>query len=430
MSFAPEFADYLKDLCSVLGHKNRHESFKGYCSALMLPIERKSVEPLAAHIDPENVRSRHQSLHHFVADAPWSDRKLLDRVTEKVVEAAGTQDQWYWIIDDTGMPKKGTHSVGVSHQYCGQLGKQSNCQVSVSVSMATESFSLPIDYRLYLPTSWTDDPERCADVGVPEDVEFRTKQQIALKQLEHCCERSVPTGIVAADSAYGSDTAFRDGLDALGLHYAVAIRSNTLVWPPGIKPRAPGRYKGTGRKPTRQQIVKGKEPQQVEDLAHALDDKQWRKITWSEGSSEKMSSTFAFVRVRVAPKNHLSKELREEQWLVIEWPENAEEPANYWLSNLPQTCTKKQIVKSAKIRWRIERDYQELKQELGLNHYEGRNWRGYHHHASLCIAAYGFLIIQRLNYPEGKKNRRQHKKFALPEDYIPRGGATHAATCV
>ena len=430
MSFATDYADYLNDLCAVLGHKNRHESFIGYCSALVLPIERKSVEPLAAHIDPQNVRSRHQSLHHFVADARWSDRRLLDRVTEKVVEAANSDDQWYWIIDDTGMPKKGTHSVGVSHQYCGQLGKQSNCQVSVSLSLATESFSLPVDYQLYLPKSWTDDPARCASVGVPEEIEFSTKQQIALRQLQQCCERAVPTGTVAADSAYGSDTAFRDGLEALGLDYAVAIRSNTLVWPPGVKPGAPIKYKGVGRKPTRRQIVKGREPQQVEQIAYSLDDKQWRKVTWAEGSSEQLSSRFAFVRVRAAPKNHLSDQLREEQWLVIEWPENAAAPENYWLSNLALSCTKRQIVKSAKIRWRIERDYQELKQELGLNHYEGRNWRGYHHHASLCIAAYGFLNIQRLKYPEGKKNQRQRKKLTLPTEYIPRGAATDAAPCV
>ena len=430
MSFASEFADYLEDLCAVLGHKDRHTSFKGYCSALMLPIERKSVEPLAAHIDPKNVRSRHQSLHHFVADAPWSDRKLLDRVTQKVIESAGTSDQWHWIVDDTGMPKKGKHSVGVSHQYCGQLGKQANCQVAVSVSLANQSLSAPIDYRLYLPKSWVEDPERCAHVGVPGEIEFQTKQQIALAQLAGACERGIPRGIVTADSAYGSDLDFRDGVQALGLDYTVAIRSNTLVWPPGTTPRSPKRYKGIGRKPTRQRIAKGHEPQHVEQIANSLDDKQWRRVTWAEGTNDVLWSRFAAVRVRVAPKNHLSAELREEQWLVIEWPETAEEPANYWLSSLSASSTKKQLVKSAKVRWRIERDYQELKQELGLNQYEGRSWRGFHHHASLCIAAYGFLIIQRLRYPTRKKNRGQGKQSALPKEYRPRGAATDAATCV
>lgn len=429
MSSESELKDYLEDLCEELGHKNRHAPFEGYCRGLMLPIERKSVEPLAAHIDPENVRSRHQSLHHFVADAPWSDRKLLDGVTQKVVDAAGDVDQWHWIIDDTGMPKKGTHSVGVSHQYCGQLGKQANCQVAVSVSLATQSMSLPMDYRLYLPRSWTGDADRCAAVGVPEGTVFRTKQQIALQQLADCCERDVPRGVVVADAAYGHDRVFREGVEALGLDYVLSVQSSTLVWPPGAEPRKPGRYKGIGRKPTRQRIAKGHEPQRIQALALSLPNKQWRRFTWAEGSDGKLSSTFAFVRVRVAPKNHLSQALRDEQGLIIEWLAGAKKPDKYWLSNLPATTTKQQLIKSAKVRWRIERDYQEMKQELGLNHYEGRSWRGFHHHASLCIAAYGFLVIQRLKYPTRKKNHYRRKKPALPEGFEPRGAATHATTC-
>lgn len=203
----------------------------------------------------------------------------------------------------------------------------------------------------------------------------------------------------------------------------------TLVWPPGTKPQKPGKYKGVGRKPIRQRIKKGQEPRPIEQLALSLDDKQWRRITWAEGSSGELSSHFAFVRVRVAPKNHLSKPLQAEQWLIIEWPEGSEKPTKYWLSNLPVASTKQQLVKSAKVRWRIERDYQEMKQELGLNQYEGRNWRGFHHHASLCIAAYGFLIIQRLKHPTGKKNLLGRKKPSLPKSYLPRGAATDAASC-
>lgn len=429
MSYETELKEYLGDLCESLGHKNRHAPFEGYCRGLMLPIGRKSVEPLAAHIDPTNVRSRHQSLHHFVADAPWSDSKLLDRVTQTVLDAAGKVDQWHWIIDDTGMPKKGSHSVGVSHQYCGQLGKQANCQVAVSVSMATQAMSLPIDYQLYLPKSWTEEKQRCTEVGVPQGVGFQTKQQIALGQLKHCCEREIPRGIVAADAAYGHDRAFREGVEALGLEYVLSVQSSTLVWPPGTQPRRPSKYKGVGRKPTRQRITKGQEPQKIQNLALTLENKQWRRVTWAQGSNAKLSSTFAFVRVRIAPKNHLSRPLPEEQWLIIEWPDGADKPEKYWLSNLPATSTKQQLVKSAKVRWRIERDYQEMKQELGLNHYEGRNWRGFHHHASLCIAAYGFLIIQRLKYPRRKKNQRRGTQSTLPESYQPRGSTTNATAC-
>jgi len=430
MSYDSELNNYLEDLCTALGHQTRHAPFQGYCKGLMLPIERKSVEPLAAHIEPSNVRSRHQSLHHFVADAPWSDRKLLDGVSKKVLDAAGSEQQWHWIIDDTGMPKKGTHSVGVSHQYCGQLGKQANCQVAVSLSLATQTMSLPLDYQLSLPKSWTDDKARCATVGIPDGTEFQTKQQIALQQLKQCCERDVPRGIVAADAAYGHDRVFREGVEALGLEYVLSVQLTTLVWPPGTAPGKPGKYKGVGRKPTRQRITKGEEPQQIEKLALSLEDKQWRKVTWAEGSNGKLSSRFACVRVRVAPKNHLSKPLKEEQWLLVEWPKGTQKPTKYWLSNLPESSTKHRLVQCAKVRWRIERDYQEMKQRLGLNQYEGRNWRGLHHHASLCIAAYGFLILQRLKYPNRKKNNIQRKKPSLPEDYKPRGGATNAATCV
>jgi len=185
-----------------------------------------------------------------------------------------------------------------------------------------------------------------------------------------------------------------------------------------------------GRKPTRQRIKKGEEPQQIQELALSLEDKQWRHLSWAEGSSGKLSSRFAFVRVRVAPKNHLSKPLKEEQWLIVEWPRGVDKPTKYWLSNLPASSTKQRLVKSAKVRWRIERDYQEMKQELGLNQYEGRNWRGFHHHASLCIAAYGFLVIERLSYPKRKKNNNRRKKPTLPQDYRPRGAPANATTCV
>jgi len=428
--YEAELKHYLEDLCSTLGHQNRHAPFQGYCKGLMLSIDRKSVEPLAAHIDPGNVRSRHQSLHHFVAEAPWSDRKLLDGVTQKVLEASGMQQRWHWIIDDTGMPKKGKESVGVSHQYCGQLGKQANCQVAVSVSMATQTMSLPLAYQLYLPKGWVDDSARRAKVGVPEEITFQTKQQIALQQLKRCCERELPRGIVAADAAYGHDRVFREGVEALGLEYVLSVQLTTLVWPPGTQPEKPGKYKGVGRKPTRQRIKKGQEPQQLEEMALSLEAKHWRYLTWAEGSSGKLTSRFAFVRVRVAPKNHLSKPLKEEQWAIIEWPKGEDKPTKYWLSNLPPSSPKQALVKSAKVRWRIERDYQEMKQELGLNQYEGRNWRGFHHHASLCIASYGFLVIQRLMYPNRKKKHSQRKKPTLPEQYKPRGGAAHAATCV
>ena len=418
---------YLDDLCSALGHKARHDPFRGYCRGLMLPIERKSVEPLAAHLAPQNVRSAHQSLHHFVADSPWSDAAVLERVRTRVEEAMGEAAR-FWLVDDTGIPKKGNHSVGVSHQYCGQLGKQANCQVAVSLSLATDEASVPIDYRLYLPKGWAADSDRCAAVGVPEDLTFATKPEIALAQLTAAVERGVTPGVVLADAGYGHESAFRDGLTALGLAYVVGIREDTTVWAPWTEPKAERHKRGERVPPSRRRFAAGHAPQSVRALAEEIDAPAWRRVTWREGTNETLHSRFAAIRVSVAHRDRPGRAAeREEQWLLIEWPKGEAEPTKYWLSTLPQGTSTRELVRTAKRRWRVERDYQELKQELGLNHYEGRSWRGFHHHASLCIAAYGFLVIERLRYPE-KKKRRQRPAPALPESYVPRGSAeTNAA---
>jgi len=421
------FDAYLGDLCSVLGNEKRHASFVAYQQGLMLPIERKSVEPIAAHVRPDDVRSAHQSLHHFVSTSPWSDRALLDKVFTRALEAMGTDTPGYWMIDDTGIPKKGKHSVGVSHQYCGQLGKQANCQVAVSLSYATEGASVPIDYTLYLPEGWASDAERRAGVGVPEEVEFRTRPEIALEQLRAACERGVPRQVVLADAGYGDRVAFREGCDELGLQYVVGVKGATTVWPPGGSPLPPASWSGRGRKPKNQRLAPGHEPLAVETLGVRLPSGAWRWVEWRVGTNETLRSRFARVRVRAAHLDHLRTEQRPEQWLLIEWPEGREEPMKFWLSTLPGSSSLKALVHAAKMRWRIERDCQELKSEFGLNHYEGRNWRGFHHHASLCIAAYAFLVIERLRHPGRKKKRRAREEPALPEDYVPRG-ARAAAT--
>ncbi len=428
MGIGKGFQSYLEYLCEDLGHTKRHSALADYCSALMMPLERKSVEPLAAVVDPQNVQARHQSLHHFVSTADWSDQMILDRVWRWVDERMGTDEPRYWMIDDTGIPKKGRHSVGVSHQYCGQVGKQANCQVAVSLSLATAQASIPVAWQLYLPKSWSEDKERCDKAGVPHDAQFATKPQIAITQLREASERGVSPGIVLADAGYGVDNAFREAIDELALTYVVGVKGNTMLWPPGVKPLGPKRYSGHGRRPINQRIVKGHEPSSALDIACQLDAGAWRKVTWREGTNEPLSSKFATVRVRVANNDHLRRTLRKEQWLLIEWPDSEEEPTRYWLSTMPASTTRKQLVYSAKMRWRIERDYQELKQELGLNHFEGRSWRGFHHHATLCIAAYGYLVGQRLQGGR-KKNAAQRQESTLPEDYIPRGSPKSTTSC-
>lgn len=428
MSKLADLDEYLEHLCGALGHADRRISFQDYCRGLMLPIARKSVEPLAAHTDPLHVRAKHQSLHHFVANSSWSDSAILESVRNWVQPALTCETGHYWIVDDTGLPKKGRHSVGVARQYCGQLGKQDNCQVAVSLSLASESGSIPIAYQLYLPADWADDPERCRKAGVPESQTFATKPEIALEQLRAAVTTGVPPGVVLADAAYGDETAFRDGITAMGLLYAVGIRPGTTAWPPGVSPLPPTPKKGgPGRPASLLRRGPGHEPMSVKAIALALPPTAYRQVEWRQGSNATLSSRFAALRVRPAHRDIWRSEQRAEEWLLIEWPDGDEEPLKYFFSTAPTGATLDQIVFVTKMRWRIERDYQDLKQEFGLGHYEGRGWTGFHHHASLCIAAYGFLLRQRLNHRGAKKNSAQPEIAALPENYIPRGGRTNAA---
>lgn len=429
MSANDRFERYMDHLAAGLGHVDRHAGLKGYCRGLMLPMQRKSVEPLAAHIDPLHVQAKHQSLHHFVAKSDWSDAAILGRVRDWVQPMLGVESGCYWIVDDTGFPKKGTHSVGVARQYCGQLGKQDNCQVAVSLSLASVQGSLPIAYQLYLPKDWATDPERRKTAGVPADMVFATKPEIALAQLRQAVAAGVPVGVVLADAGYGDETAFRDGIAELGMLYAVGIRPATTVWAPGTVPLPPKPWSGRGVRPTRLRREPGHEPVAVKALATALPQEAYRSVTWREGSNADLCSRFAVLRVRPAHRDYLGTEMRPEEWLLIEWPEGESEPTKYFLSTTPAETTLEQLVFVTKMRWRIERDYQELKQEFGLSHYEGRGWQGFHHHATLCIAAYGFLVAQRLSQGGSKKNRARPKTPSLPPDYVPRGSRTDTATC-
>lgn len=424
-----EFEHYLEHLCEVLGRMDRRTGLKDYCRGLMLPIARKSVEPLAACSDPLHVAAKHQSLHHFVAQSAWSDSAVMGRVRDWVMPTLRLDRGCYWIIDDTGFPKKGKHSVGVARQYCGQLGKQDNCQVAVSLSLASEQGSMPIAYQLYLPKDWAADPVRRNTAGVPADIAFATKPEIALAQMRQAIAAGVPMGIVLADAGYGDETAFRDGITQLGLRYAVGIRPATTVWAPGTAPLPPQPWSGRGIRPTRLRRAPGHEPVAVKALAMALPPQAWRVVTWREGTHTELSSRFAGVRVRPAHRDYLGSEMRPAQWLLIEWPEGEAEPTRYFLSTAPVAATLEHLVCVTKMRWRIERDYQELKQEFGLSHYEGRGWQGFHHHATLCIAAYGFLVAQRLGHGGSKKNGARPEMSPLPDNYVPRGGRTSAAAC-
>ncbi len=416
-------AVYLDRLGEAAGHVDRVVPLRLYCTGLLLPGERKSVEPMAARLAPDNVRRMHQSLHHVVADAPWSDETVLDRVRDDSLAAMTKTDPVVaWIVDDTGLPKKGTHSVGVARQYCGQTGKQDNCQVAVSLSMATWKASLPIAYRLYLPEAWANNRQLRRQAKIPDEILFQTKLEIALGQIRQAIVKGVPQGTVLADPAYGNDTDFREALAGMELHYVVGVQSTTTVWPPGTGPLPPPPYSGRGQPPRRLRRDPQHAPLSAKQLAVSLPIKTWKTVTWREGSRHPLRSRFAALRVRAAHRDHKLHQPRTEQWLLVEWPRDEAEPRKYWLSNLSASIPLRKLVALAKQRWIIERDYQELKQELGLGHFEGRGWRGFHHHATLSIAAYGFLVAERCRFsPSPRSGHLGLSAPQLPTSFRPRG---------
>ena len=401
------FGAYIGELTKVIGHADRVTPLRDYCSGLLATEGRRSVEPMAAVTAPAHVSAQHQKLLHFVANATWSDERMLAKVRELVVPSIVRHGPIEaWIIDDTSFPKQGSHSVGVHHQYCGQLGKQANCQVVVTLSIANHHASLPIAYRLYLPQAWIDDAARRAKTHVPAAIKFKTKPQIALDQIRAARAADVPRGVVLVDASYGSNKALRDGITALELTYAAAIVPTVKVRP------------ARAHDPKERRVS-------VKDLALSLPKHAWRTITWREGTNELLRSRFARVRVRVAPIRGAAK--CAEETLLIEWPAGEAKPTKYWLATVDRKMSFRDLVDIVKMRWRIERDYQDLKQEIGLGHYEGRGWQGFHHHGTLSIAAYGFLVSERETIPPSEpRSTGRLEKPPLPSDYRPRGAPDQA----
>jgi SRSO17 transposase len=402
---AERFSAYLQEIAGEMGHAARVAPMRAYCSGLLLDCERKSVEPIAAATAPDATSAQHQSLLHFLAKGEWCDEKVLGKVRELVlpqIERHGPIE--VWIIDDTSFPKCGSHSVGVSHQYCGELGKQANCQVAVSLSVANHAASLPVAYRLYLPESWASDVKRRKKAGVPDDIAFQTKPKIALQQIEWACAAGIARGVAEMDCAYGADLSLRRRLTALDLVYAVGVWARTLV----------------------RKAKRGDDAQvTAADLAKSLSKRAWRTIGWRDGTNARLVSRFARVRVRAAGEGTTAQE--PEEWLIIEWPKGEKEPTKFWLSTLPEDIAFERMIDITMMRWRIERDYHELKQEVGLGHFEGRSWRGFHHHATMCIAAYGFLVAERGAFPpSAPRSRYLVEKPALPQGYRPRGSPAPA----
>jgi len=422
------FDAYVGRLAEAVGHADRHWPLEAYLTGLLLPGARKSVEPMAARVDPRHVSRAHQSLHHFVANAPWEERELLAVARDYgLTQLERHAPVGAWVLDDTAIPKKGSHSVGVARQYCGVLGKEANCQVAVTLSLVNQTMSVPAAWRLYLPEPWAQDAKRRAEAGVPPEVVFLTKGQIALEEIDWLLAEDLPPAPVVADPGYGNATEFRDAISARGLSYVSGIKGNTSVWPPGREPLAPKPWSGRGRPPIRVRRSVHHQPLSAREFAAALPKRAWKTIRWREGTRGTLSSRFAAGRVRPAHRDGLRTEPRPVEWLLIEWPAREVEPTKYWLSTVPEDVDLAELVSLAKIRWRVERDYQELKDELGLDHFEGRSWRGFHHHGVLCMAAYSFLAAER-----GRLSPPQAIAYLqpapLPQGFAPRGSPRAART--
>lgn len=420
------FDEYVERLAQTLGHADRRWPLEAYLTGLLLSGERKSVEPMAAKVAPRHVSRAHQSMHHFVANAPWEERDLLAVARDyALAQLERHAPVGAWVVDDTAIPKKGKHSVGVAWQYCGVLGKRANCQVAVTLSLVNKTMSVPAAWRLYLPEKWAQDPECRRKAGIPAEVAFLKKWQIALERIDALLAEDLPPAPVVADAGYGDTTEFRDALTERGFSYALGIKGVTSVWPPGTAPLPPKRWSGRGRPPTRVRRAEDHKPISARELAGRLPKRAWKSIRWREGTKGTMSSRFAAVRIRPAHRDGLRSEPRPLEWLIIEWPTEEPEPTKYWLSTVPEDIELTELVALAKIRWRIERDYQELKDELGLDHYEGRGWRGFHHHGVLCMVAYCFLAADRgrLSPPQAIAYL---KPAPLPTGFRPRGSPSTA----
>jgi SRSO17 transposase len=394
---AARVADYFTTTVGKhLRRKDQRASFATYAFGLLSDGERKSVEPIAARAcgDAEQCERLHDRLLHFVREAPWSDRDVRREAARYVVAAMSEREAvTCWIIDDTGMLKQGSHSPGVQRQYTGSAGKITNCQVAVSLSVATAGEQVPIDIELYVPESWASDKARRRAARIPESVLFKTKSELAMGLMSRAVDDGIPGEVVLADADYRRSHVFRDFVRFKGLDYAVAVPAEARVW----------LLDEDGRRP---------EAVDVRQLGIELGESAFRKITWRDGTrpTKKLSSRFVFRRVKPAYDDGGEPTLREPVWLVIEWPEGESRPSKFFLTNLRGRMTKKQIVRTIKERWKTERVYQELKGELGFDHYEGRSFVGWNHHVTVAICCYAFVTAERVRAfpPSSGRSRSEH----------------------
>jgi SRSO17 transposase len=380
---------YFEDLLEPVGRAERRHWGGVYVRGLLLDGKRKSVEPMATRLPEGNV----QAMQQFVSQSPWDPmpvrRRLAEQVARDLIAACG------WLVDDTGFPKKGAHSIGVARQYSGTLGKVANCQVAVSLHLATDDGCMPLNFALYLPEEWTSNPKRLREAGVPEGTTFKKKWELALDLIDEASGWDIPQGVVVCDVAYGKVNEFRQGLLSRKLSYVAEIEAKTIVFDqPSAEKKRKGRLRG-------RRATGDARTLSVKDFALALPAWKWKTIRWREGSKGHLVSRFSAMRVQPAHGYRSDDSLLPRQWLLAEWPHKEKEPTKFWFCSLPHQAGLRRLVRLAKIRWQVEQNYQQQKDELGLDHYEGRGYRGWHHHVTMNMVAYGFLLLERLR---SKKN--------------------------
>jgi SRSO17 transposase len=388
--------EFAEEMFEPMARKDQRRWGEVYLRGLMLDGRRKSIEPMAARLEDGD----EQCLQQFVSQSPWDEaavrRRLAARMSAEISPEA-------WIVDDTGFPKFGDRSVGVAHQYCGALGKVANCQVGVSVDAATDEASCPLDWRLFMPKEWDEDEGRRAGAHVPDGVRHVPKWRLALEMIDELRGWGLEPPVVLADAGYGDVTGFRGGLEERELGYVVQVKGATSAFAEDVRPGSPA-YAGAGRPPKARYRERRSS---LREMATADGPGAATEVAWREGTRGELRSRFLALRVRpanVGLRNRANREGAElpTAWLLCEWPEDHEEPVKYWLSNLPQDTPPERLVGLAKLRWRIEHDYRELKDALGLDHFEGRTYRGWNHHVTLVSVAHAFLTLERRRRPRAR----------------------------
>ncbi|MGA2658730.1 MAG: IS701 family transposase [Verrucomicrobiota bacterium] len=376
---AKRLPQFLSPLVQDLGRSERRVGATLYVEGLLMPGQRKSIGPMAERLGVDS-----QKLQQFITDSPWDESAIWKAIRPAAMDCVEPLEAW--IVDETGWLKQGEHSVGVAHQYCGAVGKSANCQVNVQVAITDGLVAVPVGARLYLPESWTKDRARCREAGVPDEVEFATKPQIAVKLIKEALVDGVVPAPVLGDNAYGINGEFRDELRRLGLEFFLQIDPNQMMgWAqPVTVERKRTRWHVVADTPAAPTLLK---------LFAAHKAVKWRPCSWKAADGQTRHTRLAWMRVYLPGALDRGAQNLEGLWLVVDWPEGAAEAYHYYLAHLHREPTVARCLRLSRSRWNVEQYFQRGKDDLGLDHFEGRSWQGFHHHLVMAVLAYLFVVV-------------------------------------